>query len=149
MSLTTGRIQVRATIENFADVVGSDRGDIDESMVRRIEIPDAVVDTEVAGLLIPSNLIERLGLDPLRPPSASNLHESLERLGIGPTVSHWPVVLTVEGRECLMEVGAIPDHFPVIIGRIPLHAMDWVIDEEGGRLIGNPEHGGEEMFDVF
>jgi hypothetical protein len=48
-----------------------------------------------------------------------------------------------------MEVGAIADHQPVVIGLVPLGAMDWVIDSEGGRLIGNPEHGGEWMYDLF
>jgi hypothetical protein len=47
------------------------------------------------------------------------------------------------------DVSGIADHLPVIIGQIPLEAMDWVVDMRGQRLIGNPEHGGEDMVDIF
>jgi hypothetical protein len=35
------------------------------------------------------------------------------------------------------------------MGQIPLEALDWVIDANGQRLIGNPEHGGERGMDAF
>ena len=59
------------------------------------------------------------------------------------------VRLTVEGRYCTLDVGEIDDQFPVLVGQIPLELMDWVVDPIGQRLIGNPEHGGQEMIDVF
>jgi hypothetical protein len=37
---------------------------------------------------------------------------------------------------------------PVLIGRIPLVAFDWVVDPKGQRLIGNPEHGREWGMDA-
>ncbi len=43
----------------------------------------------------------------------------------------------------------ISDNLPVIVGQVPLELMDWVIDMKGQRLIGNPDHGGEDMIDVF
>ena len=55
----------------------------------------------------------------------------------------------VQDRDCISDVGEIGDEFPVIIGQLPLEAMDWVIDMKGHKLIGNPEHGGEWMMDVF
>lgn len=27
--------------------------------------------------------------------------------------------------------------------------LDFVVDPQGQRLIGNPEHGGQHMFDMF
>ena len=38
---------------------------------------------------------------------------------------------------------------PVLIGQIPLELLDWVVDPKGQRLIGNPEHGGEQIMEVF
>jgi hypothetical protein len=30
-----------------------------------------------------------------------------------------------------------------------LELLDYVVDPVGGRLIGNPDHGGEHMMDLF
>lgn len=32
---------------------------------------------------------------------------------------------------------------------MPLEALDWVVDCQGQKLIGNPEHGGEHMADAL
>jgi hypothetical protein len=55
----------------------------------------------------------------------------------------------IQGRDCLVEVTEIPDYSLVLIGQIPLEAMDWVVDSIGQRLIGNPAHGGEHMIDAY
>jgi hypothetical protein len=59
------------------------------------------------------------------------------------------VRLTVQGRDCAIDVGEIGDEFPVLIGQLPLEHLDWVVDPKGQRLIGNPEHGGEHVIEVF
>ena len=67
-----------------------------------------------------------------------------------PPVQRYEAVrLTVQGRECVMDVYATAGSGPIRIGRIAVHAMDWVVDEENQRLIGNPEHGGEEMVECY
>jgi hypothetical protein len=60
-----------------------------------------------------------------------------------------PVRLTVQGRYCVLDVSELPEDCPVLIGQVPLELMDWVVDAKGQRLIGNPEHGGEWMSDMF
>jgi len=37
----------------------------------------------------------------------------------------------------------------VLIGQIPLEAMDFVVDRVNRKLAGNPEHRGEWMIDMF
>jgi hypothetical protein len=59
------------------------------------------------------------------------------------------VRLTVQGRGCIVEAAEIPDECPVLIGQIPLEGLDFVVDPVGQRLIGNPDHGGEQMIDMF
>ena len=59
------------------------------------------------------------------------------------------VRLTVQGRDCISDVAELSDEFPVLIGQIPLEMMDWVVDPKGQQLIGNPEHGGEQMIEVL
>jgi len=36
-----------------------------------------------------------------------------------------------------------------LIGVIPLEILDFVVDPKGQRLVGNPAHGGEQMFEMF
>jgi hypothetical protein len=60
-----------------------------------------------------------------------------------------PVRLTVQGRDCTAEVAGIADGGPAVIGVIPLESLDFVVDPTRQRLNGNPEHGGEQMFDMF
>ena len=47
------------------------------------------------------------------------------------------------------EVAEIPDECPVLIGQIPLELLDFVVDTAGQKLIGNPDHGGEQMIEMF
>ena len=58
-------------------------------------------------------------------------------------------VLTVQGRECPMDVAEVPDDCPVLIGQVPLELLDFVVDPANQRLIGNPAHGGEQMLEMY
>jgi len=59
------------------------------------------------------------------------------------------VRLTIQGRSCNVDVLEVPDGVPALVGQIPLEFLDFVVDPKNRRLIGNPEHGGEQMFDMF
>lgn len=140
---TMGKVLVNATIENLEDLFNSERGVISEDQVRRIEVSDALVDTGATGLLLPKRWIAALGLHPLRTRQARGLG------GPVPMPMYRAVRLTIQGRDCAIDVGEIPDDFPVLVGQIPLEMLDWVVDPKGQRLIGNPEHGGEDVMEVF
>jgi hypothetical protein len=43
----------------------------------------------------------------------------------------------------------VAEECPVLIGYIPLELLDFVVNPRAQSLIGNPEHGGEFMFDMF
>jgi predicted aspartyl protease len=138
-----GRVLVKATIENLFDVESRERGLLPADQVRSVEVEDALVDTGATTLLMPKRLIARLGL---------RLFRTREARGLGGYVSlpmYSAVRLTIEGRDCALDVGEIDDSFPVIIGQIPLEALDWVVDVNGQRLIGNPAHGGNHIIEVF
>jgi hypothetical protein len=140
---TMGKVQVTATLENIVDAYLADIGAMPKERVRRVEVTDALVDSGANGLLVPAKLIAQLGLHFVR---------NREARGIGGSVSmpmYGAVRLTIQGRECAVDVGGVPDEFPIIVGQIPLEAMDWVIDMKNHRLIGNPEHGGEHVMEVL
>ena len=56
---------------------------------------------------------------------------------------------TIQGRECMMDVMEVPNSVPVLIGQIPLEHLDFVVDLRARKLVGNPAHGGEHMYELF
>jgi hypothetical protein len=49
----------------------------------------------------------------------------------------------------LTDVLEVPDSVPVLVGEIPLESLDLVVDLRAHKLIGNPAHGGEHMFEMY
>jgi predicted aspartyl protease len=139
---TMGKVLVAAKIENLDDLFGADNGLLNEDKVRHIDVVDALVDTGATGLSLPSRMIAQLGLKPLR------VRPSRTIAGPVPLQMYRAVRLTVQGRDCISDVGEIPDEFSAVIGQVPLELMDWLVDPKTQRLVGNPEHGGEHMVDV-
>ncbi len=138
-----GKVIVTAKIENLGDIEIRERGLIPAEEVSSVEVHDALVDTGATTLLVPKALIAQLGLRHYRTRPARGLGGSLSM----PIYS--AVWLTIQGRECAIDVGEIDDRFPVLIGHVPLELLDWVVDPKRQKLIGNPEHGGEHMIDAF
>lgn len=137
-----GNVPVTARIENLFDVENRERGLLPADQVRSVEVADALVDTGATGLLMPMRLIAQLGLRPYRTRPSRTIAGSV------PLTMYTAVRLTIQGRDCLSDVAAIPDEFPVVIGQVPLELLDWIVDPKRQRLIGNPEHGGEYMIEV-
>jgi hypothetical protein len=88
-------------------------------------------------------MIAQLGLNPIRTRNAKTV------AGDTTLQVYRAVRLTVQGRDCVLDVSEVPDDCPVLIGQIPLESMDWVVDPKNQRLIGNPAHGGEQMLEVY
>lgn len=130
-------IFVPAVLENQSDWALVRRGLLPADQVRRVEVEYARIDPDVPGLLVSPGVAAALGLEPLGPQPAHTAN--LGRV----------VVLTVQGRDCVMDVSGVATYSEVTIGRMPLLAMDWVIDNFWQKLVGNPDHGGEWMMDIL
>jgi len=142
-TIRMGKVLVTAKIENLEDLFDVEKGLISLGAVRSVEVHDALVDTGATGLLLPRSMIASLGVRPLRTRQARGL-------GGASTIPMFRAVrLTIQGRDCAIDVGEIGDEFPVLIGQVPLELLDWVVDPKGQRLIGNPEHGGQHIMEVF
>jgi predicted aspartyl protease len=59
------------------------------------------------------------------------------------------VRLTIQGRVCTIDVSEVAKDCPALIGQVPQDLLDFVVDPTGQRLIGNPEHGGKFMHDMY
>jgi predicted aspartyl protease len=140
---TMGRVTTAATVENLQDLWDVERGLCAAEAVRRIELTDALVDTGATTLALPTRLIRQLGLK-----------KSYEKLatssrGLGPVHVYQAVQLTIMGRSCTVDVMAVPDEVPALIGQIPLEMLDLVVDMPARRLMGNPAHGGQQVLELY
>ncbi len=138
-----GQVLVTAKVENLEDLHVARRGQSQVEKVRAIVVDDALADTGATGLGLPGRMIQDLGLEPLRTRRA--------RTSAGPVMLRvfGAVRLTIQGRECFSDVSELPDDCPVLIGQIPLEALDFVVDPKNWRLIGNPEHDGEHILEFY
>jgi len=138
-----GKVMVSARVENLADLIKVSEGLLDDRKVRRAEIVEAVVDSGATLLSLPQSLVAQLGLKRHRTRTARTT------AGIVSFEICEPVRLTVQDRDCIVEVAETPDGCPALIGQIPLELLDFVVDPAGQRLLGNPDHGGQQMIDMF
>lgn len=141
--VTMGKVTVRARIENLEDVYKAESGTLALQQVRSVDVADALVDTGATLLSLPARFVRELGLRRTRSRTARTA-AGVVQFGI-----HQAVRLTVQDRDCVVEVAEIPDDGPVLIGQVPLEMLDFVVDTAGQKLIGNPEHGGKQMVDMF
>ena len=141
--VTMGKVVVPARIENLQDYYSCEDGKLAPDRIRAVDVAEALVDTGATTLSMPRRLIQQLGLRRSR--------TQRMRTAVGTVVFSFyePVRLLVQERECVTEVAELPDECPVLIGQVPLEMLDFVVDAAGRKLIGNPEHGGEQMLELF
>ena len=150
-----GRVLTEAVIENLRDLFAVEEGRAPPEAVRRVSVMDALVDTGATTLALPVRYVRQLGLSKKRERSAVSAH------GRAPIAIYEPVRLTIQGRDCVVEVMEGPDevparssvdfnpHYSMRIGQVPLMMLDFVIDPQSRRLIGNPAHGGQQMLEIL
>ena len=138
-----GRVLTEATVENIKDLYDAERGMLPPERLRRVEISDALVDTGATLLSLPTSVIRQLGL--------AKRNEKRVITSAGPTTAalYDAVRLTIQGRFWTMDVLEVPDGVPALIGQIPLEHLDFVVDPRNQKLIGNPAHGGEHVYEQF
>ena len=119
------------------------RGQLALDQVRHVDVSDATVDTGATLLAMPKRLIEQLGIAQIRTGRARTT------MGLSTFGIFGPVRLTIQGRACSVDVSEVAEECPVLIGYVPLELLDFVVNPRAQSLIGNPEHGGEFMFDMF
>ena len=140
---TMGKVLVTAKVENTVDLYLAKKGTIPQEDVRRVEVSDALVDTGATSLSMPARMIRQLGLEPVR------TRQARTAAGIVTFNVFGPARLTIQDRDCALDVTELPDSCPVLIGVVPLELLDFIVDPTKRQLVGNPEHGGEDMMDLL
>lgn len=137
------RVVTEAMIENLEDLWAFAEGRLASDQVRRVTVSDALVDTRATMLSLPLCLIHQLGL------TRTGRRRVNSSLGVGEADVYEAVRLTIEGRSCPLDVLEVPESVPVLIGQLPLERLDFVVDPQSRRLIGNPAHGGEHVIEAY
>lgn len=140
--LRIGQMVISITVENVEDRERADRGEIPAERVRRLTT-DALVDSGATFLSMPESMIHSLGLKFDRPKES--------RTVTGPMTLnvYRGARVEVQGRAVTDEVLGLREGRQVLLGQIPLEKLDFWIDTVNHRLVGNPEHGGQWMAEVF
>ena len=127
-----GEVRVKVKITNTGDEIMARRGLLPASEIRAYEA-DAMVDTGAVSPMLPSFVVQKLGLVILR-------HINVE-LGDGSVVTVGvtePIGMEIQGRVTTLE--ALTTGTEVLIGQTFLEMTDMRVDCLNQRLIPNPAH---------
>jgi clan AA aspartic protease len=138
-----GRVLSPMMVENLSDLFDVDKGRITAAEVRRLNIPDALVDTGSTTLALPTRLIQQLGL------TRSYERNAITSQGRHTIAVYGPARVTIMDRFCTVDVMEVPDEVPPLIGQIPLEMLDLVVDPRNRCLTGNPAHNGEHVLELL
>ena len=136
-----GRVIVKIKVTNYGDQIVRERG-LTKEKPRTAEV-DTLVDTGATELALKSSVIKSLGLEPLETARVSTAAgpQRVRRYGA--------VKLELMGRYGIFDVAEVPERVPNLLGQVPLEVLDLVVDCKRQRLIGNPEHGGVQTFEMY
>jgi hypothetical protein len=120
-----------AVVENLFDCYCAERNRIGWSAVRRFIAANAVIDTSITFLCLPTDVVHLLGLR----------HAGCRRCEVG-----WnrfaniyeSVRLTVGDRFGSMDVMELPNEWPVTIGDTAVSSLGFIVDPLAGALVDNP-----------
>lgn len=120
-----GEIVVNIGLENPVDRINANRGISSEEAVRRTRV-DAIVDTGAVALVLPQNVVERLGVEAFRTVVADERKD--ERPVAGP--------FTIEVCDRSMTTDCIvgPPFSQPLIGQIILEMLDLIPDPTNRTL---------------
>ena len=128
-----GEIKVTIAIENFGDRYKFWDGEIQEETIRKYEM-EATVDTGAVMLLLPQDVVEKLGLRVLRKVVVTYADERKEERNVAGTV-------TIKIGDRFMNTDCIvgPPLCEALIGQVILEQLDLIPDPQKHTLTPRPE----------
>ena len=117
-----GEIHTDVTLENAGDREYFRRGDRAETDIRRSTV-DGIVDTGAVTLVLPQNIVERLGLQTQGTAFFTYADERREERPLA-----GPVVVQIGNRSMTMDCIVGPPLSEVLIGQVVLERLDLIAD---------------------
>ena len=126
-------IKKKVKIKNSADLVKHKAGIITADKIRSVEV-EGIIDTGARMLCLPADLVEILGLEIVDKRTVRYANGDKDIKNIGSAVLFELMERQTECRVLIEKPGA-----PVLVGQIPLEALDFLIDMTKEDLVVNPE----------
>lgn len=137
-----GKVIEKVKVRNLADIFKYKEGLIKENQIRFVEL-GAVVDTGAAYLCLPPDTIKHLGLRFSHSRGVATANGKVDRRIFSASE------ITVKERTIEMQVMENDELTPPLIGYLVLETMDFVVDTKYQKVIGNPEHDGKWVVDLY
>jgi len=125
-----GNFMEKITLENGRDRLNAKSGDIPESQIRMVDV-DAVPDTGAWTLIINEEIRQRLELatiDTVKSTMADGVSDEYDLTE--------PVVIRWKNRQTIQSAVVIPTSQNILLGAIPLEALDLYVDPVNQKLAG-------------
>ena len=135
-----GYVHADITLVNAADLVLCKNGFIKEQEIRQTSLT-AMVDTGVATLIINEALRQQLGIDIDDECSASLAGGSKHTYH-----NTEPIIILWKNRKAVCHAIVVPNADEVLLGVIPLEAMDLLVNPLEQELVG--AHGDEIIYRI-
>jgi len=138
-----GKGMTKLTLENMFDAENAANGLLEAAKVRRLEL-EGLVDTGATTLVIPADAAVALGLREIRRKKA--------RVADGRAVEFAVVTglrLAIFGREMTCDALVAPVGMPVLIGQIPLEALDLIVDPKSQEARPNAAHPDGPVYEIL
>jgi clan AA aspartic protease len=135
-----GMVRTEITLKNAVDVINAETGIVKEKEVRQMTVR-ALVDTGAWTLVINEDIREKLGLA-VRKSAAGTLADGSKMFYnlAGPLEINW------KERMANLDALILPNADEVLLGAIPLEAMDLMVDPRKEEVVG--AHGDTELHSV-
>lgn len=143
MTESMGRVMETIRVLNFVDEQRAHAGDLAPGQVRASEV-EALVDTGATMLILPEDLVARLGLPVV---GRRKVKYADGRVAEVPWVAGAKVVIL--GREAVCDALVEAAGTTPLIGQIPLEELDLLVDPKSRRLRVNPESPDAPLLDLL
>jgi clan AA aspartic protease len=127
-----GEVRSKALLVNAVDEALVRRGQLTPDQIRKYEA-DALVDTGAVRSVLPTHVVQQLGLDIRGQRVAEYADGRRETVDVTE-----PVVINIGGRDTLEEALVLGDE--VLIGQTVLEKLDLLVDCVNQKLVPNPAH---------
>jgi clan AA aspartic protease len=125
-----GNFYEKITLENHTDRTLADHGYIREGQVHTIEI-DVIPDTSARRLVINEEILHQLGLKTSGTRTATLADGSTTQYNLTEAVK-----ICWKDRSTIMEALVLPSVKTILLGAMPLKALDLCIDPVNQKLVG-------------
>ncbi|HID28129.1 MAG TPA: clan AA aspartic protease [Methanosarcinales archaeon] len=138
-----GKVIVKAKIKNYVDEELVKLGFLKPDQIRKVEI-DALVDTGATMLVLPQDVVDKLGLTKIREVTAKYANNTKEKKYVVGVAN-----VEIVGRNSNFNAVVEPAFSTPLIGQIILEELDLVVNPKTNTLMPNPESPDIPLIDLL